>query len=749
MKSLVAASLIAAAVSTAGALNDEPRPSKEEWDAKQADDAAAAKAASDKEGKMAAVNKVVKLLEGLQATVEGEGEKEAKTYNKFACFCKDTMAEKTDSIQKGTDEVATLSTTVDELGGKREDLDSKIEDLLKDIEKAEGLIKDENEKSAERVKKYKADAADLSGAIDAIGAATQIIKSSGGMASLAQMKQVGKTLRDATMMADAMGYDVASLQKAASMFLQQAPDVPMEDYKSHSGGVIETLESLLKDFRTQKVELDKEEMSSRHDAETEVQEQTSIAKEKNRLLERAKQHKEQTAADIAMNSQKRTTVAATLLDDQKYLSELATMCQDKAKTWDQRSKVRADELSAIVSATAIIKDTVGEKTAASTIRLAQQGVAVRLAESVAKQPSLMEAIEADAESADAGLSFLQRVQSKAFLAPVAKNGPIEALLWSKGEQMKSTLLTGLATKIKALEPTPDHFAKIKVLIEELINRLQAEAAGEAKQKGWCVKATSEAENKRDGAAATIKELNGQMAQLEVQRDKLTEETKALMDAIDALKKNKEEAIELRDTEKTENEETVKVANEGLDAVKEAIDILKTFYDEAAKAEVTLLQKRGPGDDAPDAGFDGAYTGSGDAAGGVLGMLDVIKSDFERTVTETEKAEHDADQDHQVFLKETDTSITEHEEAHKEKDTQLTDTESTLEGANESLTSETETLNDSIKELLELHGTCVDTAMSYEERVARREDEISALKNALCILSNQAAYGPQAAGMENC
>ncbi|CAK0895216.1 unnamed protein product, partial [Prorocentrum cordatum] len=62
----------------------------------------------------------------------------------------------------------------------------------------------------------------------------------------------------------------------------------------------------------------------------------------------------------------------------------------------------------------------------------------------------------------------------------------------------------------------------------------------------------------------------------------------------------------------------------------------------------------PGDQAPDSGFDSgeAYTGAAGVEGGVLGMLEVIKSDFERTVTETEKDEREAAQEHLEFMTET-------------------------------------------------------------------------------------------------
>jgi len=53
---------------------------------------------------------------------------------------------------------------------------------------------------------------------------------------------------------------------------------------------------------------------------------------------------------------------------------------------------------------------VKEKTSAATVRLAQEGVQVRLSEAMAATPSEMEDVEAEAEAADgAPVSFLQSV----------------------------------------------------------------------------------------------------------------------------------------------------------------------------------------------------------------------------------------------------------------------------------------------------------------------------------------------------
>jgi chromosome segregation ATPase len=310
------------------------------------------------------------------------------------------------------------------------------------------------------------------------------------------------------------------------------------------------------------------------------------------------------------------------------------------------------------------------------------------------------------------------------------------LLRTSGDKLKSTLLATVATSAGR-----DPFEKVKVLIQELIERLLKEAANEANQKGWCDKATADAEQKRDYAATEVEQLNGEMAELEALRDTLAEEISTLETEIADLEARRDEAEKIRADEKAENAVTVEEAEAGLEAVSQAIDILDKFYKTVAKEQVSLAQ--GPADDAPDAGFDNmeAYKGGQAESGGILGMMDVIKSDFERTISETEKAEAQAEQDHLKFMTETGISLAEKNTAKNQKTAEHEAAVESLSEADEKFKDELEILNTAIQELLDLKPTCVDTGMSYEERVARREDEIAALNKAHCILEAYAKYGP--------
>lgn len=300
------------------------------------------------------------------------------------------------------------------------------------------------------------------------------------------------------------------------------------------------------------------------------------------------------------------------------------------------------------------------------------------------------------------------------------------------------MLVSLASQIGA-----DPLAKVKVLIQELIERLLQEAANEANQKGWCDKATQDAEQKRDQSSRAVQELNGRMAELEARRDTLTEQLDVLADEIKKLNTERKEAEDLRKDEKAENEATVKEAEFGLEAVDMAIDVLDKFYKKAKKAEVDLSMLQGPADDAPGLGFDAgeAYTGAQGGSTGIIGMMEVIRSDFTRTIEETQAAEDAAEQEHRTFMTESGMSLAEKEESQKAKSSQRDDAVDKLEKAEEDLGSQTEKLQTALKELLELKPACVDTGMSYEDRVAAREDEIEALNKALCILTNYAEHGP--------
>merc|ERR1719428_257482 len=104
----------------------------------------------------------------------------------------------------------------------------------------------------------------------------------------------------------------------------------------------------------------------------------------------------------------------------------------------------------------------------------------------------------------------------------------------------------------------------------------------------------------------------------------------------------------------------------------AIKVLKDFY--GAELIQTNFVPKGADRDgntvsdlAPDTGFDGEYGGNKGAAEGIFGFLEVILSDFKRTIEETEKAEEEAAQKHEEYKQETEADIETKSTDKKEKE----------------------------------------------------------------------------------
>merc|ERR1719408_454994 len=186
---------------------------------------------------------------------------------------------------------------------------------------------------------------------------------------------------------------------------------------------------------------------------------------------------------------------------------------------------------------------------------------------------------------------------------------------------------------------------------------------------------------------------------------------------------------------TQNADQVKEAKEGLEAVKEAYTVLEDFYKGAKKEKVELVQKRASpvDEDAPEAPKGGAYKGGQQKAGGILAMLDVIISDFERTIKVTTKAEKASHREFVEFERTSKTSIASKETGKSQAESDLKSTDSKIAESMDDLTKHQEMLDDVLKELEDLKPACVDTGMSYADRVQKRKDEIDALKKALCEL----------------
>merc|ERR1719162_135934 len=188
---------------------------------------------------------------------------------------------------------------------------------------------------------------------------------------------------------------------------------------------------------------------------------------------------------------------------------------------------------------------------------------------------------------------------------------------------------------------PDHMAKVKNIIQSLIERLLDEKKAEASKKGFCDEEIAMAQNDRDKEQRQAMAQSVELKDAEATKEKLEAELKQLGKDIKEAEDDLQTALDLRNKDKKENEETLKTAEDGLEALNEAIQILKAFYASSQFGRVSMLQASPVDSDTSGPGFGGAYKGSEKKSRAIFDLLETIAGDFKSTISKTEDEEADA------------------------------------------------------------------------------------------------------------
>merc|ERR1711907_372538 len=293
---------------------------------------------------------------------------------------------------------------------------------------------------------------------------------------------------------------------------------------------------------------------------------------------------------------------------------------------------------------------------------------------------------------------------------------------AQAQKLNSRVLSALAMRV-----ADDPFKKVKKMIKDLIVRLMEEANEEAEHKGWFDTELSTNEQTRKEKTEAVETLHAEIDQLEASIAKLTEDISELTKAVAELDAAMAKATKLRQEEKAKNTETIADSQEAQTAVAQALTVLKEFYAKAAEATAFVQQ--------PEI-FDEPYKGMGGESGGVVGMLEVIESDFARLEADTKAGEASAQKEYDEFMTDSEVDKTkkstdiEHKTAKKQDEEQaLTTKKSDLEGTQKELDA-------ALAYFDKLKPSCVDAGVSYEDRVARRKEEIESLQEALKILNGE-------------
>jgi hypothetical protein len=643
--------------------------------------------------KVTPVQKVIQLLEGMAAKGKSEKHDEQVQFAAYKQFCDDTTVEKKRAIEEANEKIDILKADIakyiadvaqlaKEIAEHEADIatwtgDSKAATKVRDIEKAD----------------YDALHKDYSESVDALERAIAVLKKQ------AYDRKQASSLTQVSALMD-LKLIPKQAKQALDAFLQQEPAEGLEvsapeasGYEFQSHGVIEMLEKLLDKFIAERTDLEKTEMNAKHaydmliqDLTAQIAQATSDRDSKTETRAKKLQAKADAEGDL-------TDTTTTRDADVKYLADLTAMCELKAADFESRQQLRAEELEAIAKAIEIMSSN------------DVSGNAEKHLPSLVQKTALTQLRAGTRGEAQQRATEYLRIQ---------------------GKRLNSRVLSALAVRV-----SDDPFTKVKKMIKDLIVRLMEEANEEAEHKGWCDTELSTNEQTRKEKTEAVETLHAEIDQLEASIAKLTQDITELTKAVAELDAAMAEATTIRQEEKATNEVTIKDSQDAQTAVAQALTVLKEFYANAAEATALLQQQPA----APEI-FDAPYTGMQSENGGVVGMLEVIQSDFARLEADTKAAEATAQKEYDEFMtdskvdKEAKTTDIEHKTAKKQ------DEEQALIVKNEDLEGTQKELDAALAYFDKLKPSCVDAGVSYEDRVSRRKEEVESLQEALRILNGE-------------
>jgi hypothetical protein len=667
--------------------------------------------------KVTPVQKVIELMNGMLAKGKEEKHAEQVQYAAYKQFCDDTSAEKTRAIAEADELMMKLKADIEKFTADVAQLTADIADHEEDIAVWTGDMKAATLVRQIEKKDYDTTHTDYSESIDALKRAIEVLKAQDHDRSQAAASASFQQLR---VLKDRTGFPLEARRTIQAFLEEGQPDEGLavsapeaEGYEFQSSGIIEMLEKLLDKFIAERTTLEKEELSSKQAYEmlmADLENGISAASADKDAKTETKAKKLEAKATAEGNLED-TTVARDA--DQKYLDDLTATCGQKASDFEARQQLRAEELLAVEKAIEIISS----------------GAVAGNAETY--MPTMLQFKQ---ETVRQSLSQLRVTEQK---SGTLRNRAT-VYLQRRAKEIQSRLLDALAARLADTgENSFDPFVKVRKMIKDLIVKLMEEANDEAAHKGWCDTELATNEKTRTQKTEGVQMLNADIDELTASIAKLTEELAELSQAVADLDKAMADATKLRGEEKEKNEETVKDAQEAQTAVAQAMTVLKEFYGTAADATAFVQEaKKGQRRQEPPAIFDSPYKGMGGEGGGVIGMLEVIQSDFARLEAETGAAEENAQKEYDAFMTDSKVDKESKDTDIKHKTAKKQDEEGALTIAKQDLEATQKELDAALMYFDKLKPTCVDADVSYEDRVARRKEEIESLQEALKILQGK-------------
>jgi chromosome segregation ATPase len=635
------------------------------------------------------VTKVINLLKDMGETLKKEQEEDEEVYEKVACWCETNDKEKTTSISDAESSITALTASIEEGTASSARLNTEIKNLNSEIAKNQAALDKATALRQEELAEFNAEEKDVLQSIGALKSAVTVLGKHNALLQVSDETLLNIAVQVDTafrkhkkMIAKALS---PSQRSTMTAFIQAPSDYFDADptfkqsYAPQSGAIFGILKQMKETFETNLSASQKEEMTSQAAYEDLKAAKESEIKAGSDLRDTKTQELADTDAKVAEEKQDLEDTRSSLAADQKFLMNLKETCQTTDQEWEERQKVRMEEMKAVSEALAILSSDDAHDTFTSTY------------------------------------NFFQKDLSSAAKA-----------LNAAAKKFNNPRLSALAERMRL-----DNFGKITKDVDNMVADLKAEKAADVKQKDFCNDALAKNELAREMKRRDIEQLDGKIADLTATIDTLTKEITALKAEIAEMQVQLKRAGEDRELENNDFQKVIADQRSTQKLLTAALDKLKGFYEK----EFIQTKQRQPAGPPPPPSFKKYENSSG--AGGVMGMLQQIITETETMEKDAIVAETDAQKAYEAFVKDTNASIEKKTVAITNKSEDKASAEVDLTSAQEARATALNEQQELANENADLHKTCDFLLQNFELRQAALEQEMESLEGVKAMLKGSA------------
>eukprot|EP00931_Biecheleriopsis_adriatica_P100659 TRINITY_DN75925_c0_g1_i1.p1 TRINITY_DN75925_c0_g1~~TRINITY_DN75925_c0_g1_i1.p1 ORF type:complete len:675 (-),score=222.15 TRINITY_DN75925_c0_g1_i1:7-2031(-) len=636
------------------------------------------------------MEQIVKLLKDMRDKAKADAKAELETFEKFECYCKDTIKERTAEVESLTDLVASTKIAIEKSIALKSQLESKQEGLEKDIEeKKDSQTKAVASREAER-NEYLKHEGEMNKTIEDLGTAISQLEGAGYNASETALLGVRTTIETAS-------------EAMSNSFLAPKALMQLRGKRSPSE-VLLVLKSTLNTYISNRDELQKHETDAKAASEKVLALMKRQEEEMTGMLMSTQEVYGTTTEEIAEKTKSLENTQKSLSDTEAIKASTEKTCAEKKKVIENTKVLRAQEEAAIAQAIFVLTS---DPAFATFSKIADSAVALVSKTQVVHQHDVRKQFLHKAAGLLRKLAHESHSSRLARVAAFAYSNPFEQVL--------------------------EEISKMK-------GRIEDEAAADEKQFGFCKKEQDESNISAEDKAGTVLALESSLLELKGNLDNPSDGLKVALSKADVdLKQNQEDQAketEMRKAENADYQKSIADLQQAQSLLQKGVAALKKYYDSiAADVALTQVSKKSFKKDDPAAEIgDGEYSGQSEAGGKVLSMLDEVLT---HTKTE-ETAAHDAESAAQASFEDSMKTLVEAEASLK---TAIADTNKHIADTNVEIDTKKDQLEAAKKEeasleayLKTLGAQCTFINTNFELRKAARVKETAGLEKAKNLIT---------------